>query len=234
MSFSDSVDFCTKNFESLKQLSQNADIVLLPSFIALSNVINLVINSSIAIGGQNCSEYKNGAYTGEISASSLAEIGVTYCIIGHSERRIYYHETPDLIIKKIELSFAHNIQPIICIGETKQDFVDKKTYEILTKQIEALIPIMHQQNRQIIIAYEPIWSIGTGIIPEVTVLQKIFAWLRQFISSQRQNNPIKLLYGGSVNTSNISQLKSIEDIDGFLIGSASTTYEEFEKIIVSK
>jgi triosephosphate isomerase len=234
MSFNNSINFCTKNFNALKQLSQNADIVLCPSYVALTSVINLIKGSTVSVGAQNCCEYESGAYTGEISVSSLKEINITYCIIGHSERRIYHNETTETIIKKMELLFTHNIQPIICIGETKQDFICKKTYAILVKQIEPLISIIQQYNKDVIITYEPVWSIGTGIIPEPTILQENFAWLRQLLSSKLPNNTIKLLYGGSVNSNNISQLKNIKYIDGFLIGGASTQYEEFEKIILNK
>jgi triosephosphate isomerase len=230
--FSKSINFCSQNHDTLKELSTNADIVLCPSFIALVPIIEIFKNSAIAIGAQNCSEYASGSYTGEVSAQSLKEIGVTYCIVGHSERRIHYGETSKSIANKIKLLYQNNIQPIICIGETKTEFNNKQTLTVLTQQLEPIIKSIHPNNR-IIIAYEPVWAIGTGIIPEAQQLQNIFAWLAELFQSKLPNNPIQLLYGGSINPTNSRELKKISHINGFLIGSASTDFESFMKIITS-
>src|SRR6266404_3252729 len=155
LSFQQSINFCTHNSDALQKLATTADIVLCPSFDALAPITQYFKNSSIAIGAQNCSEHKSGAYTGEVSAQSLAEIGIKYCIVGHSEQRIYHHETTESITKKIELLYANNITPIICIGETQQEFENNQTLMVLTEQLK---PIFLGTNvpSNVIIAYEPV------------------------------------------------------------------------------
>lgn len=220
LSFNQSINFCTQNGEALQQLTQHAEIVVCPSFIALKTVADIVKNKSIMIGAQNCSEYPSGAYTGEVSALSLAEAGATYCIVGHSERRIYYHETTDIIIKKINLLYHHNIVPIICIENTKEDL------------LQPIFDTIAQHNRnRVIIAYEPVGSIGTGIIPEQEHLTTVFEWLTQKTHSLLPKRHVQLLYGGSINQNNIKELKKIININGFLIGGASTSFENLKNMI---
>src|SRR5438477_3504807 len=129
-----SLDFCTNNLTQLQTLAKSAQIVICPSFVALAPLAEIFKNNAVAVGAQNCAEYEAGSYTGEVSAESLAEVGVTYCIIGHSERRIYYGETTESIIKKIDLLHSNTISPIICIGESKDAFLQQKTIEALTEQ----------------------------------------------------------------------------------------------------
>lgn len=231
ISFSESINFCLQNYDNLKKLSHNADIIICPSFVALAPIIEIFKESTIAIGAQNCSEYISGPYTGEVSAQTLTQAGVTYCIVGHSERRIHYKETSDIITQKIALLYQQAIQPIICIGETKKEYHDKTTFTVLAQQLKSIINAIQHNNNHIIIAYEPIWSIGTGIIPEQQHLQEIFIWLTEWFAIHLPDNSIQLLYGGSVNPTNISQLKNIPHINGFLIGKASTEFENFAKII---
>ena len=232
MSFSKSLSFCTHNSSQLRMLATSADVVICPSFVALAPISELFKNSEIHLGAQSCSEHAAGSYTGEISAQSLAEIGVTHCIVGHSERRIYYEETTDAIVRKINLLYQNNIQPIICIGEKKEDFLNKATFTVLMEQLRPIIAAVAQQtHKQIIIAYEPVWSIGAGIIPEDAYLQEIFTWLTRLLHQELTGYTIQLLYGGSVNSKNIHQLKTIEHVDGFLIGGASTDFKEFSEII---
>lgn len=181
LSFNQSITFCTDNKNALEQLTQTADIIICPSFVALKPIIGIFKNSSLHIGAQNCSEYATGAYTGEVSALSLAEVGVTHCIIGHSERRQYYYETNATLIQKIYLLYAANIIPIICIGENHQDFLDKKTCIVLAQQLEPILSAVAEQqhhHKHIIVAYEPVWSIGSGIIPEQQQLTMVFYGLQ--------------------------------------------------------
>lgn len=234
MSFKQSIDFCTNNLEQLHALTNEAEIVLCPSFVVLAPMIEILKNSAIGIGAQNCSQYEIGSYTGEVSTQSLTEIGVKYCIIGHSERRIHFGETTEIVVEKVNLLLCHNIQPIICIGETKEHFVNKATLTVLTEQLKPILENMAHTNKPIIIAYEPVWSIGTGIIPENTYLQEVFNWLAKLLEQELSNCTFQLLYGGSVNTTNIYQLKTIPNINGFLIGSASTDFEQFSEIVQQK
>lgn len=234
LSFNQSITFCTHNNKALQQLATTAEIVLSPSFDVIAPVSNILKNTNVIIGAQNCSEHITGAYTGEVSAISLAEIGVKYCIVGHSERRIYYNETTEKIIKKIYLLYATNIVPIICIGETQNDYLNNKTYVILTEQLHPIVDAIGQQEekyKKIIIAYEPIWSIGTGIVPDQQQLDSVFAWLSNFIHTQLPDYDLQLLYGGSVNQHNITTLKKTPHINGFLIGGASSDFEQFKNII---
>ena len=231
LSFNESITFCLQHYDTLKKLSHNANIIICPSFVALTPIIEIFKNSTIAVGAQNCSEYLSGPYTGEVSAQTLTQAGVTYCIVGHSERRIHYGETSDIITQKIALIYQHAIQPIICIGETEKEYRDKITFTVLAQQLESITNAIQHNNNHIIIAYEPIWSIGTGIIPEQHHLQEIFIWLTEWLTTHLPNNSIQLLYGGSVNPTNIGQLKNIPHINGFLIGKASTDFESFAKII---
>jgi triosephosphate isomerase len=234
LTFNQSINFCTTNHTSLQQLAKTAEIVLCPSYDAIAPIAEIFKHTSITIGAQNCSEHALGAYTGEVSALSLAEIGIQYCIVGHSERRIQHNETTEKIIQKIYLLYAANITPILCIGETHEDFINSKTCNVLTEQLKPVCDAIRQQeekNKKIIIAYEPIFSIGTGIIPEQQHLISVFAWLTDIVHTQLPDYDIQLLYGGSVNPNNITELKQIPPINGFLIGGASTDSEQFKKII---
>jgi triosephosphate isomerase (TIM) len=235
LSFDQSISFCKNNHDALQQIPNNvAEIVICPSFVAIAPIAEIFKNSPIAIGAQDCSEHSLGAYTGETSALSLAEVGVTYCIVGHSERRMYYGETTETIIKKIYLLYATNIMPIICIGETHEDFANKKTFNVLTEQLSPILAAIAQQQekrKEIIIAYEPVWAIGTGIVPTLEQLTTVFEWITKQIALQLSGYTIHLLYGGSVNQSNIAELKKTPPINGFLIGGASTDFEQFKKII---
>lgn len=239
MSFDESINFCKDNSNALGLLSDAAEIVICPSFVALAPIVGLLQNSSITVGAQNCSEHKSGAYTGEISAQSLAQVGVTHCIVGHSEQRMYHHETTEQIVNKMQLLYTNNITPIICIGETEKDYLNNQTFTVLTQQLKPILPYYAKATKgspeyrrnHIIIAYEPIWSIGTGIVPEQKQLHDIFTWLTDLLRTQLPNYTAQLLYGGSVNQDNIAELKKIPPINGFLIGGASTEFNQFKNII---
>jgi triosephosphate isomerase len=234
LSFNQSITFCTQNKDALQQLTSTADIILCPAFDAIAPISNTFKNTNINIGAQNCSEHATGSYTGEVSAISLAEIGVTYCIVGHNERRMHYHETTEGIIKKIYLLYATNIIPIVCIGETHHDFANNTTFDVLTEQLQPIIDAIREQKekiKKIIIAYEPVWAIGTSVIPEQQQLNSVFSWLSDFTHTQLPDYDIQLLYGGSVNQNNVATLKKTPHINGFLIGGASTDFEQFKNIV---
>lgn len=237
------INFVKDNFDQLHALAENqeTELILCPSSVALASIINTLKPTNIDIGAQNCSQHKEGAYTGEISAQSLAEIGCSYCIVGHSERRQHFGETNEIVAEKVKQLYEHNIQPIICIGETKQEYEKKQVCDVLTKQLAPVLETLssvrpepvERTQRNIIIAYEPIWSIGTGIIPEHTYLEQVFIWLGDHIKKQLPHAQVQLLYGGSVNERNISDLKQILYINGFLIGGASTNFQKLKKIVQS-
>lgn len=224
--------FCKNNSRELAELSLASRLVICPSFPVLLPIIEILKQTNVNVGAQNCSRYKEGAYTGEVSSKSLAEIGCTYCIVGHSERRHYFGETDEDVAQKTERLIENNVQSIICVGETNQEYEEKKTFQVLERQ---LIPICHiiSQSTPVIIAYEPVWAIGTGIVPDKDYLNTVFSWLFSFMQKRIENNKIQFLYGGSVSKNNIRLLKEVPFVDGFLIGRSSTDFQMFKKIVSS-
>jgi len=235
MHFEKAINFVKDNINELTALgnNKNKSIILCPSFVALPGLIDLLQKTNVGVGAQNCSQHNKGAYTGEVSAQSLAELGCQYCIVGHSEQRKYFTETNEMVAQKVVQLCEHNIQPIICIGETKEEFESKQVYEVLTKQLTPVLKALKTfKTLPIIIAYEPVWSIGTGIIPEYSYLEQIFIWISEHIKKQLPDAKLQLLYGGSVNEHNITNLKQILYINGFLIGGASTDFQKLKKMVL--
>lgn len=225
--------FCIDNKQALETISHEYNIILCPSFISLPHIANALKNSKTKIGAQDCSAHTHGAYTGEISAQSLAQVGVTYCIIGHSERRTYWGETDEIIAAKAKQLYTSQIMPIICIGETLQKYKNKQTIETLKKQLMPIISLIQTQAvSELTIAYEPVWAIGTGVTPAPDNLEKIFDWLYHHITTSISYSlSVQLLYGGSVVRTTASEFKKIKKINGFLIGGASTNFKSFASII---
>jgi len=232
-SLTHAIDYCTNHTSELQDLSDTNDIVICPSFIAIQSVQKALHNTSIAIGAQTCSPYTMGPYTGQVSAMELKEAGCTYCIVGHSEQREYCHQTNEDIALQVDQLLANNITPIICIGESSIDYFNHATYEVLSDQLMPIISVLQQiqSTLQIYVAYEPTWAIGQTKIPEPSYLEKIFAWLKQDLQTHLPENTCIFLYGGSVNEHSIKILTQIRSIQGFLIGSASTDFNHFKKII---
>jgi triosephosphate isomerase len=214
----------------LSELSQYAHIVICPPSIQLSDACNWYRNMSISVGSQNCSQYSLGAYTGEIDAQSLKEIGCSYSIVGHSERRRLFHESNNDILHKINQLLAQSIVPIWCIGETAEEYSKDKALLVLAEQLRIFSSFINPFNIPIMIAYEPVWAIGTGIIPDHNHLEKVFNDIRTY--SQELNGNTILLYGGSVDENSIKMIKDVTGVEGYLIGSASVDFEKFEKIVL--
>jgi|SRR5579872_2777909 len=223
------------NHTHLKSLaSGEKKIILCPSFDALAPIAHLVKNSPIALGAQNVSRHRDGAFTGEVSAQSLADLGCTYCIVGHSERRQHHHENDLNVAAKVERLLEVGITPIICIGETKEQHQAGETKHVLEKQLDFVVDVLNQMSGlkpKICIAYEPVWSIGTGQIPDANALIDTFTWLTTLIKDECPETQAQLIYGGSVNAENAAQLKEIDTIQGFLIGSASLDFQKFKNIV---
>ncbi|HZW60935.1 MAG TPA: triose-phosphate isomerase family protein [Candidatus Babeliales bacterium] len=233
--FSKTIDFCTKNKEQFDALGKKGSVILCPSFTALSHAAQIFKGTSIFLGGQNCGEFPDGAYTGEECAASLAQVGCNYCIIGHSERRIHVNETSVNVAAKVLRLFEQKICPIICIGETKHEHDRKETLEVLRYQLEPVffnINAFSPAQPSVLIAYEPVWSIGSGVVPSEDHLRKVFDYLKKECS---KNIPAQtkwhLLYGGSVDTNNAKQIKQVDGVDGFLIGGASLDFQNFKNIV---
>jgi triosephosphate isomerase len=233
----DALQFATENYDELVILANIPDkkIVLCPSFTALYTLANIFKETMIQFGAQDCSEHNKGAFTGQICAKDLKAIGCHFCIIGHSELRHYKHETHEAIAKKLQHLIDQNISPIICIGENKSEYDQGLVFQVLSEQLnEVFSVIKNKKNKSdklpICIAYEPVWSIGTGNIPDKTHLENIFAWLAiQCLKIGEAN--WKFLYGGSVNQETIYHFENITHLDGYLIGSASLDFQEFKKIV---
>lgn len=206
--------------KKLNNHTNNKNIVICPTSI----YIPYFLKQEYSVGLQNVFYEENGAYTGEISPTQAKSMGIEYVIIGHSERRKYFNETNYIINKKIKKSLDSNLKIILCVGETTKEKNFSKTKKLLKKQIvEALKGIKDLDN--LIIAYEPVWAIGTNIIPTEQDIKNVIDYIKNILKD------MKVLYGGSINESNVENLKQIDNVDGFLIGGSSTNIDKFLKII---
>jgi triosephosphate isomerase (TIM) len=230
--------------ETAKQLVRHAgavtdiDMMIAPTFIALSAVFAAIKNSPVALGAQNLYWENEGAYTGEISAPMLKSAGCQYCIIGHSERRQYFGETDETVNKKIKAAIKAGLQPVFCVGETEKERESGQTLSILDKQIKkGLEGLVSAQLDSLIIAYEPIWAIGTGKTATDDQAQEVHRFIRSLVKDnfgRALSDSIRILYGGSVKPDNIASLMAMSDIDGALVGGASLSAESFSQIIKFK
>lgn len=211
------------------------DIMIAPPFTALSNVSDIIRNTRIHLGAQNLFWEKEGAFTGEVSAPMLVSSGCQYAIIGHSERRQYFGETDDAVNKKIRAAGAAGLTPILCVGETETQRDDKKTFSVLDKQIQkGLENQILDEHHPLVIAYEPVWAIGTGKTATPDQVQEVHAFLRELLGHKFGKmiaDATRILYGGSVKPDNVSELMALPDVDGALVGGASLQPESFSKII---
>lgn len=212
-----------------------AEVILCVPYIDLFYALLNVQGTNIKIGAQNMHFEEKGAYTGEVSAKMLKSIGVEYVIIGHSERRQYFAETDDTVNKKIKAAFENELKPIVCVGETLEERENGKTIEIITNQTKlALEGLTAEQVKKTIIAYEPIWAIGTGKTATSDDANSSIQKIREEISKIYGNDVAECViiqYGGSVKSSNAKELFTKSDIDGGLVGGASLKPDEFAKIV---
>lgn len=209
-------------------------IVVCPPFVSLTTAAKLLKKRKILLGAQDVSENKNGAFTGDISAEMLKSIGVRFVIIGHSERRQYHKETDDLIHAKITRALEANLVPVICIGETLSQRNENMTEQIVIQQLNAAIAgFNNNQLRQIVIAYEPVWAIGTGKTASPEMAQEVHKLIRNQLSLKNLEiaQKVPIIYGGSVKPVNAAGLFSQPDIDGALVGGASLDAKSFITIL---
>jgi triosephosphate isomerase (TIM) len=215
----------------------NADVIICPSFTSLSLAASLLKNSRIKLGAQNMHFEEEGAFTGEISASMLKSTGCEYVVIGHSERRTIFKETDELISMKIRKALSSYLLPIFCIGETLEEREKEITNDILKHQVEkGLTEVSEEDLGRVIIAYEPVWAIGTGITASPQQAQDAHNFIRSLIKSKYSSaaaENIIIQYGGSVKPDNAAELLKQEDIDGALVGGACLKAESFIAIIKS-
>ena len=211
------------------------EIVLCPSATSIHAVVDAVAGSNIAVGGQNMHTADQGAYTGETSAPMLVALGATHIIIGHSERRQYFGETDELVNEKIQQALKHGLKPIVCVGELLAEREGGKTEEVLLRQTEiAFKDLMAEQVAKIVIAYEPVWAIGTGKTATPEMAAEAHLVIRTEVARQfgrEVADNMRILYGGSVKPDNAPALLNQPEIDGALVGGASLDAVSFSKIV---
>lgn len=214
---------------------QNVDIVVCPPFTALGAVEEVLTGSVVQLGAQNVHWQDEGAFTGEVSVSMLADYGCSHVIIGHSERRHYFQESDEVIQDKLEKVFSTELTPILCIGESLEAREADRVQEVIPSQLErALRELTDPQTSRIIIAYEPVWAIGTGRTATPELAEKVHLLIRSWLSDHSSvgvADQVRILYGGSVTPENAGQLIEQENIDGFLVGGASLDAPSFAKIV---
>ena len=208
-----------------------ADVVVCPPFVFLSDVVAALKGVAISVGSQDISAQAQGAFTGEVSGLMIRELGVKYAIVGHSERRSYHAESDQLVAEKAKSALSHGLVPIVCVGETLAERESSQTEVVVARQLKAVIDTLGDQLVQIVVAYEPVWAIGTGKTASPEQAQAVHALLRaQLKAAMPQAAAVPLLYGGSVKPDNAVELFAQPDIDGGLIGGAALKAADFVAI----
>ena len=230
------IDESNDLINELKEVSENnIEIKIAPSFTNLYYAISLLKNSAIEVVAQNVHSEKRGAYTGEISTEMLKSIGVNTVIVGHSERRKYFNETDTILSKKVKAALENSLNIIFCIGEELSERESGNHFEIIKNQLtNALIDLNNSEIKNIVIAYEPVWAIGTGMTANNQQIQEMHEFIRELINKKFGNeiaDNIRILYGGSVKPNNAKEIFSLNDVDGGLIGGASLNFSDFQSII---
>lgn len=231
---------CTESVALVSRLSglladlADVDVVVAPPFTALASVAALLKTGSITLAAQNVFWEEKGAFTGEIGPAMLKETGCTYVIIGHSERRQYFHETDETVNRRLKTALKASLIPIVCIGETLAEREADRTFGVIERQIRSgLIDLSLDEIGKVIIAYEPVWAIGTGKTATPEQAQEVHGFIRKLIAqlfSREIADRMRILYGGSVKPDNVDQLMAQADIDGALVGGASLKAEDFARI----
>lgn len=214
----------------------DVEVLLCPPFTNLTPVYEAIADKPLALGAQNCHFEESGAYTGEISVSMLKAVNCEYVILGHSERRAYFGESDELIGKKLNAAIKGGLKVIMCIGETLEERKAEKTFEILERQLSIGLENFEVKNTgQLVIAYEPVWAIGTGVAAKPEQVQEAHARIRKFLLNKFGTDAenILILYGGSIKPENAEEILTLEDVNGGLIGGASLKAEPFLSIIAS-
>lgn len=215
----------------------DTEVILCPPVLFAEMFTDVALENNFSVGAQNCSNHESGAYTGEISAAMLKSMDIEYCIVGHSERRKYFHEDSKMLAQKVDQLLDNELSPIFCCGELLEDREANKHFKVVEDQLkEGLFHLNADEFSNIIIAYEPVWAIGTGKTASPEQAQEMHAFIRQLIEKKydaETANDTSILYGGSCNAKNAKELFALKDVDGGLIGGASLKAEDFLSIIKS-
>ncbi|MBQ9665671.1 MAG: triose-phosphate isomerase [Bacteroidaceae bacterium] len=221
--------------EALAADKPNCDVIICTPFIHLAKVSEIIDHKVIGLGAENCADKASGAYTGEVSAEMVKSTGAEYVILGHSERREYYNETPEILKEKVELALANGLKVIFCIGESLAQREANEQNAVVKAELEgSVFHLAPEQFKNIVIAYEPIWAIGTGKTATADQAEEIHAYIRSVIAEKygaQVAADTSILYGGSCKASNAPELFAKPDIDGGLIGGASLKVADFKGII---
>jgi len=211
------------------------DILVAPPYTALSTVSELLADTPVLLAGQNMHWEEKGAFTGEISPVMLKDVGCSYVIIGHSERRQYFGESNETVNKKLHAAFAHDLTPLLCVGESLEQRETGQTFSVIEEELEiGLNGLTTEQLQSMILAYEPIWAIGTGKTASPEQAEEVHAFIREWLGERADKETaqaIRILYGGSVKPENIEGLMAKENIDGGLVGGASLKADSFAQIV---
>ena len=220
---------------SLEADKPNCEVVVCTPFIHLASVAGVLNADLEKLGAENCADKEKGAYTGEVSAEMVKSTGATYCILGHSERRAYYHEDYAILREKVRLALAQGLEVIFCIGEVKEEREAGKQNEVVKAQLEgSVFNLTAEEWSHITLAYEPVWAIGTGLTATPAQAQEIHAYIRSLVAEkygEQVADDTTILYGGSCNEKNAAELFANPDVDGGLIGGAALVAEKFLAII---
>lgn len=205
---------------------QKGQIVVCPPFPYLAQAAQLMRGSVVELGAQDVSVAEIGAYTGEVSASMLQDFSCKWVIVGHSERRAYHGETSEIVASKAKVAIAHRLTPVICVGESLVEREAGRTLAVIEEQLKPVLTLDHQALAQLVIAYEPVWAIGTGLTATPEQAQEVHAFIRAQLAAVGADQ-VQILYGGSVKANNAASLFAMPDIDGALVGGAALNAEEF-------
>lgn len=236
--FSEAEDLIASITDALQEVElKNVDVIICPPAIYLEMATDIAEESVFAVGAQNVYPADSGAFTGEISPAMLADLEVEYCIVGHSERRKYFGESNEFLAQKVDALLKHEVVPIFCCGEVLPEREAGRHFEVVKQQLESsLFHLPAEDFLSVVIAYEPVWAIGTGVTATKEQAQEMHAYIRELVLKRygtEAANEITILYGGSCNAKNAKELFSQPDVDGGLIGGASLNAEEFMAIVLS-
>ncbi len=219
--------------EQRAEKDPGCDILVCPPFVSLGLIGDIIAGSSILLGAQDCHKEESGAYTGSISAPMLSDAGCRFVIVGHSERRAQNYETDKLVSEKVDAAHANDLVAIVCVGENLIDRDAEKTLSIVEEQVLGSVP-NSAAAKNTIIAYEPVWAIGTGKTPTTLQITEVHDHLRMLLKNHfADGSEFRLLYGGSMNSSNAKEILSIQNVNGGLVGGASLKVEDFWAICTS-
>lgn len=215
--------------------AEKSEVILCTPFIHLQSVASTLTAKGLSLGAQNCASEAAGAYTGEVSAAMVKSTGAEYVILGHSERRSYYHEDDALLNKKVNIALANGLKVIFCCGEVKEERVAEKHFEVVKKQLtDGLFTLSSDEMKNIVIAYEPVWAIGTGLTASPEQAEEMHSFIRGLVNEKYGKSvadDTTILYGGSCKPSNAAEIFSKPDVDGGLIGGAALKAEDFIAIV---